>query len=230
MPAYLMQIQKLLTGERINTYEICLMALFLNIPTNDLVHMELPEKTQQECFDEEIYRLHEQGLKYPEIAKVLDAPYATVKAIGERRYGTYHKSPKAPLKSGVKPQNWQQIDEDTLPLVRKAIKQLQGDGITRPKKVSVGAIEKMLGLSNKKISMYLPKCLEEIQRYEESQEQYWAREVVWAACIVLDSGDTLVWKKVRDMTNMKKRNLEASLPYITDYADRELAEQIRHLL
>ncbi len=226
----LWQIQKLLTGERINTYEICLMALFLNIPTNDLVHMELPEKSQQECFDEEVYRLHEQGLKYPEIAKVLDAPYATVKAIGERRYGTYHKSPKAPLKSGVKPHNWHQIDEDTLPLVRNAIKQLQGDGSTRPKKISVGAIENMLGLSNKKISMYLPKCLEEIQRYEESQEQYWARELVWAARMVLSSGDTLVWKKVRDMTNIKRRNLEACLPYITDYADRELAEQIRHML
>ncbi len=51
-----------------------------------------------------------------------------------------------------------------------------------------------------------------------------------AARMVLNSGDTLVWKKVRDMTNMKRRNLEACLPYVTDYADRELAEQICHML
>jgi len=97
----LWQIQKVLTNDRVNFYEICLMAMFLNISADELVHMELPEKLQQQLFDEEIYRLHEQGLKYPEIAKILNAPYMTVKAIGERRYGNYHKLPKEPLKSGA---------------------------------------------------------------------------------------------------------------------------------
>lgn len=85
-------------------------------------------------------------------------------------------------------------------------------------------------LSSKKISLYLPKCLAEIQRYEESQEQYWAREVAWAARRVEDSGVTLTWRKVRDLTNMRRRDFEACLPYISDYADSELAEQILHLL
>lgn len=61
------------------------MAMFLGITIDELVHMELPEKTQQHLFDEEVYRLHERGLKYPAIAKALSVPYATVKAIGERR-------------------------------------------------------------------------------------------------------------------------------------------------
>jgi len=78
--------------------------------------------------------------------------------------------------------------------------------------------------------LYLPKCLAEIQRYEESQEQYWAREVAWAARRVEDSGVTLTWRKVRDLTNMRRRDFEACLPYISDYADSELAEQILHLL
>ena len=77
----LWQIQKVLTGDRINFYEICLMSMFLNIAPDELVHMELPEKTQEQLFDEEIYRLHEQGLKYPEIAKALHAPYATVRCV-----------------------------------------------------------------------------------------------------------------------------------------------------
>lgn len=38
--------------------------------------------------------------------------------------------------------NWQQIDKETLPLVRDAIRQLQGNGKNRPKKVTVFAIEK----------------------------------------------------------------------------------------
>lgn len=102
----LWQIQKVLTGDRINFYEICLMALFLDVSAVDLVKMELPEKSQQRLFDEEVYRLHGEGLKYPEIAKRLNASYDTVKAIGERKYGTYHRLQKVPLKSGSKPQNW----------------------------------------------------------------------------------------------------------------------------
>ena len=226
----LWQIQKVLTNDRVNFYEICLMAMFLGITAEKLVHMELPGKTQQQLFDEEIYRLHEQGLKYPAIAKALGAPYVTFKAIGERRYGTYRKTPKTPLKSGVKPRDWRQIDEDTLPLVKTAIRQLQGDGTTRPKKVTVFAVEKILHLSSKKISLHLPKCLAEIKRHEELQEQYWAREVVWAARQVEDSAATLTWRKVRDLTNMRRRDFEDCLPYISDYADSALVEHILNLL
>ena len=194
------------------------------------MHMKLPKKSQQQLFDEKVYKLHEQGLKYPEIAKILSAPYEVVKAIGERRYGAYHKPAKASIKSGPKPQNWHQIDEDTLPLVKAAIRELKGDGTTRPKKVTTFAIEKILHLSSKKISLHLPKCRAEIQRYEESQEQYWAREVVWAARQIKASGVTLTWRKVRDLTNISRRDFEVCLPYISEYAEGELAEQILHLL
>lgn len=226
----LSQIQKVLTNDRVNFYEICLMAMFLDITTDELVHMKLPKKSQQQLFDEKVYKLHEQGLKYPEIAKILSAPYEVVKAIGERRYGTCHKAPKTPLKSGIKPKNWQQIDEDTLPLVKDAIRQLQGAGRTRPKKVTTFAVEKILHLPSKNISLYLPKCLAEIQRYGESQEQYWAREVAWAVRQLEDRGATLTWRKVRDLTNIRRRDFEACLPYISEYAECEIDERILCLL
>jgi hypothetical protein len=226
----LWQIQKVLTNDRVNFYEICLVAMFLGIQADELVHMDLPEKTQQQLFDEKVYRLHEQGLKYTAIAKILSAPYVIVKAIGERKYGTYHKPTKSSLKIGAKPQNWNQIDENTLPLVKEAISQLQGDGTTRPKKVTTFAVEKILHLSSKKISLYLPKCLAEIQRHKESQEQYWAREVAWAVRQVEDSGVTLTWRKVRDLTNMRRIDFEVCLPYISDYVHSAIAEQILHLL
>lgn len=226
----LWQIQKVLTNDRTNFFEICLMAMFLDITTDELVHMALPKKLQQQLFDEKVYSLHEQGLKYPAIAKILSAPYEIVKAIGERRYGMYHKPAKTSLKSGPKPQNWQQIDEDTLPLVKDAIRQLKCAGTARPKKVTTFAVEKILHLPSKKISLYLPKCLAEIQRHKESQEQYWAREVAWAVRQLEDSGATLTWRKVRDLTNIRRRDFEACLRYIPDYADSELAEQILYLL
>lgn len=207
----LWQIQKVLTNDRINSCEVCMLAMFLGVPVADLVNMKLPEKSQQQLFDEEVYRLHDEGLKYPEISRQLNASYNTVKAIGEQRYGTYHKSPKVPLKSGAKPQDWEKIDNDTLPLVKDAIRQLQGDGTTRPRRVTVFAVERMLHLSSKKISLYLPQCLAEIRRHEESQEQYWAREVVWAANQLISAGSPLVWRRIRELTNMRPANCRACL-------------------
>jgi hypothetical protein len=56
------------------------------------------------------------------------------------------------------------------------------------------------------------------------------REAVWAARQVEDNRVTLTWRKVRDLTNMRRRDFEACLTYIPDYADGEFAEQILHLL
>ena len=44
-------------------------------------------KQKQQLFDEEVHRLHEQGLNYMEISKRLGASYDVVKSIGEGRYG-----------------------------------------------------------------------------------------------------------------------------------------------
>lgn len=137
---------------------------------------------------------------------------------------------EVPLKTATKPHNWNRIDENTLPLVKAAIFQLQGDGTTRPKKITVFAVEKILHLASKRISLHLPKCLAEIERHAESQEQYWAREVVWATRHIKDTNDVLTWRKVRDLTNMRRRDFEACLPYISDYADSKFTERIRHLL
>jgi len=226
----LWQIQKVLNGYRYNFHEICMLAMFLNIPAVDLVEMKLPEKTQEQLFDEEIFRLHEQGLKYPEIARRLNAPYDTVKAVGEKKYKAYRKEPKKPLKCGAKAYNWQQIDRDTLPLVKGAIRELQGDGVSRPKKVTVFAVEKMLNLPSKRISLYLPMCKAEIKKYEESQEQYWAREVVWAANKIIREGDVLNWKHIRNLTNMRKCDLTACIPYLNMFVDDKLVNQIKGLL
>lgn len=226
----LWQIQKILTGDRINFYEICLLSMFLGIPPNELCRREINEKPQHRLFDEKVYRLRDEGMKYPEIAKWLNASYDVVKAIGERRYGTYHKCKQVSMKCGAKSQDWNKIDENTLPLVKKAIGQLQGDGSIRPKKVTVFAVEKALNLSGKQISLHLPKCLAEIKKFEETQEQYWAKEVVWAARLIEQSECNLSWRKIRDLTNMRRSDFERCLRFVDDYADFDLSERLANLL
>jgi len=80
------QLQKMMSSDRLGAYEVCLVALFLGVTANELVKMTLPEKSQPEWFDERVRMLHTQGMKYPAIAKKMNAPYDVVKAIGEGRY------------------------------------------------------------------------------------------------------------------------------------------------
>ena len=86
----LWQLQKLLSGSRHSMTEVCMTAMFLGIPVDDLAHMELPQIPQYDRFDATVKKLHDNGLNYQEIAQELGAAYDTVKAIGLGTYGTYH--------------------------------------------------------------------------------------------------------------------------------------------
>lgn len=210
----LWQIQKVFTNDRMNFNEICMIAMFLEIPVEELVNMRLPEKASQERFDEEIYRLHEQGLKYPQIAEKLGASYDVVKAIGERRYGTYHREPRQSQKVGSKAYDWQKIDKDTLPKVQEVIQKSLGDGIERPQKITIYAIERALNLPSKRIALYLPMCKAEIEKYRESQEAYWVREILWAIEKLKRDGKAVHWKNIRDLTNIRKKDFLSCSVYL----------------
>lgn len=88
----LWQIQKVFTNDRYRLQDVCMLAMFLGVKPEKLVNRKLPESSQIEEFEQRIYQLHEQGMKYPEIAKMLGGSYDTVKCIGEGRYKKYKKS------------------------------------------------------------------------------------------------------------------------------------------
>lgn len=213
---HLWQLQKVLANERFNLFEICLMAMFLKVPVNELVNMRLPEKSQQQLFDEKIQELHGQGLNYPEIAKRMNTSYDLVKAIGGGRYGKYHHFKENPQKAGSRKKDWNQIDAEYLPEVKKVVQQLWGDKEVRPQKVTVGTVQRILEISSKGLQN-CPMCTQEIEKYQETQEQYWAREVVWAVDTIRRNGDTLNWTHIGKLTNMRKKDLIACMPYLRDY-------------
>lgn len=213
---HLWQLQKVFSNDRFNLFEICLMAMFLDISANELVNMRLPEKSQKQLFDEKVKELHGQGLKYPEIAKRMNTSYDLVKTIGGGRYGKYHHFKENPQKAGSKRKDWNQIDEKYLPEVKKVIQQLWGNKEVRPKKVTVGAVQRVLGVS-KKGFQNCPMCVQEIKKYQESQEEYWAREVVWAVDTIRRNGVNLSRTRIEKLTNMRKKDFIACMPYLQNY-------------
>lgn len=213
------QIQKLLNGYRTNTYEVCLFSMFLNISPESLTNMTLPDKTQEELFDEKIRELHKKGLNYQEIAKRLNASYNIVKPIGENLYGTYKSKPK-PKKDKGNFNKWEQTDIDTLPLVKKAIETLNGDNDIPPKRITVYAVEKLLNLPSKRI-YYLPMCKAEILKHKETQDEFWTRKIIWGVKKITRENLPLNITRIEALTNIEKENIIRCVSYIEDIATKE---------
>ncbi|WP_027627172.1 TniQ family protein [Ruminiclostridium cellobioparum] len=213
----LWQVQKIFNNYRYNSYEICELAMFLNIPTQELVRMALPEETQ-----------HMDTL-YRRVSKELDADFDIVKNIGDAVLKIYQTEHRVQQKCGAKGYQWSKRDTELLPEVKRTIKELYGNGADRPHKITPSLISRKLELPDKQLEK-LPLCKAEILKYEESQQHYWAREVVWAVYKVLREGQSLNWRQVRNLTNMRRVNFEACLPYIDEMVEEEMAERIKHLL
>lgn len=201
------QMQKVFSGDRVNTVEVCMLAMFLNIPPSDLVHMRLPDRSQMDTFDEEIRRLHAQGLNYRQIANHMNASYDVVKSIGEGLYGKYHYCAENPQKGGAKKFDWAQIDEEALPKIREIIRDLQNDPDGKPQRISVGRIEHILDWPKKRLRQ-CPICVREIERHVLSQEEYWRRLVCWAEDKLIAEGKTVSITAIMRLTNMRKRDFE----------------------
>lgn len=226
----LWQIQKVFNGYRFNCFEVCQMAVFLNIPIEKLCRMELPQTTQEQAFDDKVRELHRQGLKYTEIAKRLNASYNVVKPVGEGNYGRFNNRKRAAhRKCGAKPLDWEKIDKENLSLVKDAVRQLQGNGEERPHRVTEATVCKMLGFHNKRLDS-MPLCQAEVLKHQEPQEMYWAREMLWAVRKIQGEGKTLNWKQIRVLTNMRKVNALAGMSYLKDIAEPDLYEVVLALL
>ena len=169
----LWQLQKIFTNDRSNFVDVCLLAYFLKVPVDNLVNMKVPDVPQDEIFDTEIKRLHDKGLKYPEIAKRLGMSYDSVKTIGNGRYGKYQHRKENPQKGGVRAKDWTKLDDEYLLFVQKAIQRIENDKSSMPRKITVIGIERTVGLPEGSLRK-MPRCKAEINNHSISQVQLWA--------------------------------------------------------
>lgn len=212
------QLGKIFSNSRHNPYEICMVAMFLNITPAELTNMALPEKSQAAIFDEIILDFHMKGLNYQQIAVKMNASYNVVKAIGEKLYGTYHYPSPTPMPVGSKKKDWNRIDQQRLPAVKETITKLQN--AERPQKITVGLVERCLELPKRGLRQ-CPLCLAEIQKHTESQEEYWTREILWAVRTIVTDGQPLNVTQIKKLTNLRNKNLLASLPHLQKLAKSE---------
>lgn len=218
-------MDKLFSSDRYSTYGICLMALFLGISPSDLIAPQIAPISPQNDFDKQIHTLHSQGLNYAQIARQMRASYDVVKAIGEGRYGKYHYVKSNPQKGGTKKKNWYSLDIKLLPKVKNLIDAMNSITEVRPSKVSVGRVERLLGLKERQMQS-LPMCKKYIEQHTISQEQFWALTLEWAINKLATEAKPIHYTNIHRLTNIRKRYIESALPYLTD----STAEVIKSLV
>ena len=215
------RLEKIFMGYRWDFREICMLAMFLQISPEELVERPLLAQDATEEFDREIFRLRELGMSYPMIGRTMGASINVVKPIGERRYVSSGGVKHYRRKPGAKEKDWATLDEEMLPRIKEIIDELEGDGISRPRRVKVHTVQMKAGLKAKALQK-MPQCLELVVKHRQPLEVYWAKEIAWAVKDVDRTGDPWQWTSIRRRTNMKRRDLKACLPCFMFWTERSI--------
>lgn len=209
------QLQKIFTGYRFNFYEICQVGMFLRIPPKEMANLKNNKSIERQitAYDNRVIEMSGAGISGNEIARRIGASSRTVRIILDRQKNKPDDKNKtdtsnAKKKCGPKPKDWKKQDNEYLPKVDDAINLIYGAGDARPHKVTVFAVSKILGLPDKALYR-MPKCLAKIKSYEESQEDYWRREVLWAIRTTKAAKREVNWRRIRELTNLRRSQFEA---------------------
>lgn len=116
--------------------------------------------------------------------------------------------------------DWLALDEELAPGLEQFAHDIY-NGINtdgRPEKVSLKRVCREIGV-NEESFQKLPKCQNIFKKYSETQEEYWAREIVWAYKHLIEKGKPFFWSDVRKLTGIKKCNLNRIIPYFADHSE-----------
>lgn len=214
------QIEKVFSNQRVNSFEICLLGMFLGISPDGLVGREVMYKSGLTGeFDQKVIQLNQQGLSYRQISEAMGISYDYCKSIGNGTRGKYHYSSKK-QGAGRKQNNWQELDRQLLPQVKKLVGEMNQLNDTRPQKVSIGRIERLLGLKESQLSK-LEKCTSYVREHEITQEEFWALTLAWAITKLRREQRAIHLTNIYKLTNIRKLHIERSTKYLDKYMDYE---------
>ena len=218
------QIEKVLNGSRLNSFEISLIGLFLDISARELSTRSKSFKTRStKDFDNKIKQLKSSGLNYREIADELHLSYDYTKLLGNG--GRKNLKGRVSSHKGGHRIEWEKLDEKTFSKIVCLVTELNTIGTSRPKKISVSLIERMAGLKECQLKR-MPRCLEFVKINTISQEEHWARTIAWAIYKLNSESRVVNISNILKITNMRKKYIEAALPFLNLYLDSKIENDL----
>lgn len=132
---------------------------------------------------------------------------------------------------GVYSVNWNQLDNETAPILEKLAHDIYNGVNGRPERVSEKMICRKLGLLSHQLEN-LPKCLSIYKKYAEPYGSAWARKVVWAYDRLLKEHreEPFYWSDIRALTGVKKSNFDRVKPFLPKFTTPEKTAAIIELI
>lgn len=158
--------------------------------------------------------------------KDLTSPTLTQEDIEKEQNAHYMKDRPA--------MDWTTYDAETAPILEQVARSIYigtAGKSGRPERVSEKAVYRMMKLPGHRLEI-LPKCREIFNRYTESYEEAWARRIIWAFDKLQSekSGKPFYWSDIRQLSGVKKSNVDAAIPYIRKHTTTRTADAIISLI
>lgn len=220
----LAQMQKIFTGYRFGLYEICQIAFFLGIEAEELTAPILPEESQEKLFIKEVAKLKAEGKSAKQIGRMLGIDHHSILNAVRTKEKTGHDYS---VRKGISKEDWDRLDKEIYPRVREACRTIYNG--EPPNKVTRNAVEQMMGMPTGRIR-YLRQCANEVKRYEETQETYWARKIVWQYRKLKSNKVNINYNRLCRPINLRKQNFLSSFPFLHLFCKEEEEMEIRGLL
>lgn len=188
-------MSRILRGHSGTFNNICQLGLLFGVKPSDLLNKG------DEALNDDIFI---------RVSQSTGEPLNRVYLIGEAIIDELKKDSVIFIKEKRHEDNIDKDDIALLPSVEATVKKIYGEGDDRPRKISLNAISKPLHVDIHKLKK-MERCMAVINQYYESQEEYWAREIVWAVKMIEKNGDTLNNRRIRDLTNLRRDNMLDSM-------------------
>lgn len=132
---------------------------------------------------------------------------------------------------GSAPVDWEQLDNDTAPVLEKLAYDIYNGANGRPDRVSEKMICRKLGLLSHQLEN-MPKCTAILKRYSEPYASAWARRIIWAYDKLLEErhGKPFYWSDIRKLSGVKKLKSEIIMPFLPKFTTPEKTAAIIELI
>ena len=132
------------------------------------------------------------------------------------------------------PIDWAAFDVETAALLERIARDIYNGTASdtgRPERVSEKLIYRTLDLPKHRLEN-LPKCRAILERYSETYPENWARRIVWAYKELKRNGGEKphFWSDIRQLSGVKRKNIDAVLPLLCKYTDDMTANAIRKIV
>ena len=132
----------------------------------------------------------------------------------------------------VAPVDWELMDMEMAPVLEKFARGVYdgtGNENGRPERVSEKRVYREMGLLGHQLEN-MPRCKAIMERYAEAYPESWARKIIWAYRKLEEEGRPFYWTDIRKISGVKKKNLQAVIPYLMDHIDTKSIERIMKVI